>query len=80
MHYVYLIRSINSPEHVYVGCTGNLKKRIADHNAGKSFHTEKYKPWKLVVYIGFDDKNKAIEFESYLKSGSGRSFALKRLW
>jgi predicted GIY-YIG superfamily endonuclease len=36
-----------------------------------------YGPWKLVVQIGFDDKAKAVAFEKYLKSGSGRAFAKK---
>jgi hypothetical protein len=30
--------------------------------------------------LAFSDETKAIQFESYLKSGSGRAFAKKRLW
>jgi putative endonuclease len=30
-------------------------------------------------YCAFPDKYKALEFEKYLKSGSGRAFAKKRL-
>ena len=47
------------------------------HNEGKSIHTNKFKPWKKVVEIGFDDPAKATAFEKYLKSGSGRAFAKK---
>ena len=36
-------------------------------------------PVKLNTYIAFYDKYKAFEFEKYLKSGSGRAFAQKRL-
>ena len=43
-------------------------------------HTVKYKPWKLVTYIAFYEKEKAIAFEKFLKSGTGRSFANKRFW
>jgi predicted GIY-YIG superfamily endonuclease len=50
------------------------------HNEGRSPHTSKYKPWKLVAYVGFCSADKAAEFEMYLKSGSGRAFANKRLW
>jgi len=32
-----------------------------------------------VTYIAFSDEQKAIEFERYLKSASGRAFANKRL-
>ena len=80
MHYVYLIRSVDYPEQTYVGCTEHLEQRLATHNSGGSHHTKQYKPWKLVVSICFDDVRKAVVFEKYLKSGSGRVFAKKRLW
>ena len=38
------------------------------------------RPWKLITFLGFDDKLKATAFEKYLKSGAGRAFAKKRLW
>ena len=79
MYCVYIIQSINHPDQIYVGCTENLDKRLSNHNSGSTTHTEKYKPWKLVVYIAFDEKDKAYEFEEYLKSGSGRAFRDKRL-
>ena len=63
-----------------MGVTSDLRQRIADHNAGKSPHTSKYMPWKLVTYVAFSDEQKAEAFERYLKSGSGHAFARKRLW
>jgi predicted GIY-YIG superfamily endonuclease len=77
--YVYIIRSAAFPEQEYTGATGNLKQRVADHNAKKSTHTAKFIPWKLVWYSAFPDKYKALNFEKYLKSHSGRAFARKRL-
>jgi predicted GIY-YIG superfamily endonuclease len=56
-----------------------LKRRLPEHNAGKSAHAAKFKPWKLVWYCAFPDKMRALEFEKYLKSHSGRAFAKKRL-
>jgi putative endonuclease len=79
MWYVYIIRSMTSPERDYVGATADLRRRLADHNAGKSAHTAKFVPWELVWYSAFPDKYKALEFEKYLKSHSGRAFAKKRL-
>ena len=64
----------------YIGCTSNLKQRFAAHNNGKSIHTNKFKPWLLVGYFAFSNKAKAIDFECYLKSSSGRSFANKHFW
>jgi hypothetical protein len=45
------------------------------HNNGKCKHSSKFKPWKLKVYIAFETLEKAREFEKYLKTGSGHSFA-----
>ncbi|MDC1142923.1 GIY-YIG nuclease family protein [Planctomycetota bacterium] len=75
MHYVYLLRSIEHPKQNYVGITQDLNARIDSHNAGRSPHTKRYKPWRCVVAIRFEDKAKAHEFEKYLKSGSGRAFS-----
>ena len=80
MHYVYLIESLSAQGERYLGMTSDLKKRLHEHNAGKSCHTSKFKPWKLTTYIAFTDRAKAEAFERYLKSGSGHAFARKRLW
>jgi putative endonuclease len=79
MHYVYLLESVSALGQRYIGVTSDLKRRLADHNAGKSPHTSKYAPWKLVTYVAFTDRQKAEAFEHYLKSGSGHAFAKKRL-
>lgn len=79
MHYVYLLRSKTHPHQTYVGSTGDLRKRLADHNAGKSIHTNKFKPWELAAYVGLPDRALAERFERYLKSGSGRAFAKRHL-
>jgi len=78
--YIYLIESLSTQGQRYVGMTTNLKQRIQEHNAGKSSHTSKFRPWKLTTYIAFTDRAKAEAFERYLKSGSGHAFANKRLW
>jgi putative endonuclease len=77
--YVYIIRSRSFPNQEYTGATADLRRRIADHNAGKSKHTAKFMPWELIWYAAFPDKQKALAFETYLKSHSGRAFAKKRL-
>ncbi len=80
MHYVYLLRSQSHPKETYIGLTSDLTVRLAKHNEGGSPHTAKYKPWDLVSYHAFDSREKAVTFESYLKTGSGRAFAAKRFW
>ncbi len=80
MRYVYLLESERDPAQRYVGLTHDLAARLAEHNAGKSPHTSKYIPWRIVVAVRFEDDARAVQFERYLKSGSGREFALRHFW
>ncbi|MEO6782234.1 MAG: GIY-YIG nuclease family protein, partial [Bradyrhizobium sp.] len=57
MWYVYIIRSANFPDQDYTGATADLKRRLMDHNAGKSKHTAKFTPWELAWYCAFPDKH-----------------------
>lgn len=74
-HVVYVLRSRDGAQRPYVGITSNVAERLAAHNRGDSPHTSKYGQWELVVSIEFADERRALEFERYLKSGSGRAFA-----
>lgn len=77
---VYLLQSLSNSYHRYIGLTADLDRRLSEHNSGKSPHTSKFRPWKVVVSIMFEDEQRAKDFERYLKSGSGRAFAKKRLF
>ena len=77
MNYVYILQSLYDPHQYYTGLCADVRKRFAAHNAGQSPHTSKHKPWKLICFHYFDDPTLAAAFERYLKSGSGRAFALK---
>ena len=75
MFYVYILRSLSHPAQRYIGRSNAPRQRLDEHNAGKSPHTAKFRPWTCETLIGFDTEQKAIDFERYLKSGSGFSFA-----
>ena len=77
MKYVYILQSEVGPDRYYTGSTADLKRRHKEHNDGKSIHTNKYRPWKLKMYIAFSDEAKADEFEAFLKTGNGRAFIKK---
>lgn len=79
MYFVYLIRSQKYPKLVYTGYTENLQERVQNHNAGGTPSTAHAKPWNLVFYCAFMEKAQALDFELYLKSHAGRTFAKKRL-
>ncbi|MEI6787528.1 MAG: GIY-YIG nuclease family protein [bacterium] len=74
-HYVYILVSEQSPDTHYTGITTDLAERLERHNLGRCPHTSKYRPWRIETCIAFTDEAKAVAFESYLKSGSGREFA-----
>jgi len=76
---VYLLQSLSFPNQTCIGLTDDLRARLSARNKGRSPHTDKYKPWRLVTYLAFSEERKAVEFERYLKSSSGRAFANKRL-
>ncbi len=79
MYYTYILESVATPGEFYRGHTENLKRRLAEHNAGKCPHTSKSKPWKAKFYAAFETMESARKFESYLKSGSGHAFAKRHL-
>lgn len=77
MHYCYILLSQKS--HIfYFGSSNNIKARLELHNAGEVKSTKPHLPWKLVWYCAFETEKQAREFEQYLKTGSGKSFAYKR--
>ncbi|WP_363279043.1 GIY-YIG nuclease family protein [Mesorhizobium sp.] len=49
----------------YVGMTSDLKRRLAEHNSGKSSHTSKFLPWRIVTHMAFSNQAKAASFERY---------------
>ncbi len=77
MHYVYILQ--DGRNKLYVGYSSDLKKRLKDHQYGAVATTKSYKVPQLVWYCAFRQKKKALDFEKYLKVGSGHAFTKKRL-
>jgi predicted GIY-YIG superfamily endonuclease len=73
--FVYVLESLAEPGRPYVGVTSDVAARLRDHNAGRSPHTARFRPWRLTVAVEFPVEETALRFEKYLKSGSGRAFA-----
>jgi putative endonuclease len=79
VHYVYLLQNTANPPRRYTGYTTDLKSRLAAHNAGQNQSTVAGRPWLLATYCAFADERRALAFERYLKSGSGKTFAQRHL-
>jgi putative endonuclease len=75
--FVYILKCTNT--FYYVGQTTDLDRRLTEHNSGKVRYTKDKRPVRLVTFVAFTDKYKAIDFEKYLKSGSGISFRNRHL-
>ena len=70
MYYLYIIKSLKIGK-FYIGVTKDLKKRLKDHNWGRTKSTKPFRPWKLVYVEKFLNKNEAFKREFYLKSRKG---------
>ena len=73
--FVYVLKNADRNTDFYVGLSSDVNARLADHNAGRCPHTASRRTWQLHVVIEFSDEERAVRFERYLKSGSGRAFA-----
>lgn len=63
----------------YIGLTGDLRKRLREHNGGKAFATKGRVPLLLVYYEAYPNRQDAIERELFFKSGWGRQYIQKAL-
>ena len=77
--YVYILESETDPKCYYTGFTEDLSARLKKHNAGGVPHSAKHRPWKIKTAVAFGNRERALEFERYLKTASGRAFAKTRL-
>ena len=78
MHYCYIL--LSSKSHIfYFGSANDLRLRLQQHNSGQVKSTKAHLPWSLMWYGAFSAEKEARDFERYLKTGSGKAFAYKRL-
>ncbi len=78
VYYVYVLKS-KKDGNFYVGCTGNLRKRLAEHNNGDVLSTRYRVPFELMYYEASRSKSDALHREKYLKSTYGKRYIRARL-
>jgi len=71
MKFVYILES-KLDKSWYIGKTSNIKRRLSEHNSGKSTFTKTKMPWKIIYIECYVNKKDADGREKYLKSGAGR--------
>lgn len=78
MWYVYVLQSAGR-NFLYVGSTGDLKRRLFEHHEGQVQSTKAYRPLQLETYIAVRTEERARKLEKYLKVGSGKEILKKRI-
>ena len=78
MWYVYILKSELDGK-LYVGSTDNLKRRLREHEQGRSKFTKNRRPLTLEAYIAVKEETIARSLEEYLKTGSGIATLRKRI-
>ena len=61
------------------GLTGDLKKRVAEHQKGHVRSTKHRRPFTLIYYEACLSEDDAIRREKYLKFGMGKRYLRQRL-
>ncbi len=78
MFYTYVLKSKTNGKW-YTGSTNDLRKRLKQHNDGKSSYTKKFRPYEIIYYEACNNEQDARSRELYLKSGMGKRFLKNRL-
>lgn len=77
MYYTYILQS-EKDKSFYIGYTKDLRKRLKEHNQGKTFTTRKMLPIELIYYEAYKSEIDAMNREKQLKI-HGKAFGqLKR--
>lgn len=78
MYYTYILKSLKNGK-LYTGSTSDLKRRLVEHNNGKSTYTKHRGPFKIIYYEACPNEQDARTREIYLKSGMGKRYIKNRL-
>ncbi len=66
LHYVYLLRSVESGQ-LYLGWTTDLQRRLNEHNNGDSLATRNRGPYELIYFEAYRFREEAVAREQSLK-------------
>lgn len=79
MFYTYILKSQRNGKY-YIGSTNDLKRRFDEHNHGRGGkYTRDNKPFDLLYYEAYTNKELATKAELFYKSGNGREILKKKL-
>jgi putative endonuclease len=73
MFFVYVLRSLQN-DSFYVGYTHDLRRRIVEHQSGRSHFTKKRGPWELVYVEVFSTRSEAMKREAEIKGRKSKRY------
>ncbi len=77
-YYTYVLKSIKNNK-LYVDYSGDLYKRVKEHNLGLVKSTKSGMPWNLIYYEACKNEKDAVNREKQLKTGFGRAYLKRRI-
>lgn len=76
MFYLYVLKSKKDND-LYIGSTNDLRRRLLEHNSGKSLSTKNRRPFELRYYESYYNESDARKRESSLKKDGRALYILK---
>lgn len=76
-HYVYILQSLKDKKW-YIGSTGDVIKRLTQHNNHQVRSTKAHAPYKIIYTEQYEDKTIARKREIYLKNNYQEREKIKR--
>ncbi len=70
MYYVYVLKSLKD-DNLYTGVTADLRRRLRDHNAGKTNSLRARRPLRLVFSEAYPTRRQALARERFFKTPAG---------
>ena len=70
MYYVYVLKSLKDGN-LYTGVTTDLRRRLREHNAGKTKSLRARRPLRLVFSETYPTKRQALARERFFKTPAG---------
>ena len=77
MFYVYILKLNNGQ--LYTGYTADLRRRLSEHQAGKSAFTSERLPVELIHYEAYKLESDARRRERFLKSSEGKEMLRRQI-
>jgi putative endonuclease len=70
LFHTYILKSIKTGRHYY-GSSGDVDRRLREHNDGEVTSTRSGRPWVIRYLEEFENKSQATQRERYFKKRSG---------